>query len=535
MASLYSLCYDTGLTTFLLRPATLRKAIIFSLFCVVTASFGQSVDAATAPQGPPHPALPRFAELEPAVAFWRDVFVKYTDKQSVFHDIERPEIVYSILDISDIVDSGQSRYRSQRALRDRNRAESRRLDVLLKRIAAGTVETDEEKRIAASIKAALGSTDDTTSLVGRIRPQRGLGHQFCEAMERAWPYLPTMRDILWREGVPEAVAALPLVESSYRIDAMSYAGAAGMWQFTRTTGRRYLRIDYAADERRDPLRATEAAARYIRENYDRLGTWPLAITAYNHGEAGIERAVRTLGTTDLSVIRRKYESRTFGFASKNFYLELLAASDVLAEAETRCPGLKEKPVDVEPVELKHYVPIKNLAQAAGMSVEDLSVLNPALNPDVLLGKLWVPRNYQVNVPAGKKEAFAASYAKLPGSALRTSQVAHHATHRVARGQTLSQIAQMYRTSVGSLKTYNNISDPRRLQSGQVIKVPFPGRRPTAIAASSKSGYVTHKVQKGQTLSEIAKLYRTSVSHLKSTNGIHDPRNLRFGQRIKVPD
>ncbi len=478
--------------------------------------------------------LVRYDELAPNVAFWKQVFVHYTGKQAVFHDRKHLDLVYSIVDLGDIVDSGRSSYRIERAVRARMRAETHRLDGVLKRVAAGSRNTKEEKRLAELIRKKLGSSAKAAELVGRARAQRGLGHQFCEAMQRARPYLPAMREILWRHGVPEDVAALPLVESSYRSDAMSYAGAVGMWQFTRTTGRRFLRIDYATDERRDPLRATEAAARYLRDNYERLGTWPLAITAYNHGEAGMERAVRMVGTTDFSIIQKQYKSRSFGFASANFYAELLAAADVVAEADTVCPNLDDTPEFREQVSLDHFVPISRLASCAGTSKAELVRLNPALLPDVVKGKLWVPRSYQLNIPAGAKAKFSSAYAALPRTALRTAQVPYHATHRVRRGQTLSQIAKMYRTSVGSLKTYNHISDPRRLRSGQLLTVPFPGRLPVTKTASSK-GFRTHRVQKGQTLSGIAKLYRTSVHMLKTTNGILDSRTLRSGQRIRIPN
>ena len=480
------------------------------------------------------PHLVRYTDLAPNVAFWKKIFVHYTSRQAVFHDRKYLDLVYSIADLGDIVDSGRSSYRIQRALRTRMRAETHRIDAVLERIAAGSRKTDEERRLAALISKKFGSVAGAAELVGRVRPQRGLGHQFCAAMQRAWPYLPAMREILWRHGVPEEVAALPLVESSYRSDAMSYAGAVGMWQFTRTTGRRFLRIDYAVDERRDPLRATEAAARYLRQNYELLGTWPLAITAYNHGEAGMERAVRVVGTTDFSIIQKQYKSRSFGFASANFYAELLAAADVVANAGKVCPGLDGSPDFREQVTLDHFVSMSRLASCAGMSTTELARWNPALLPDVVRGKLWVPRSYELTVPAAAKKKFTAAYASLPSSALRTAQVPYHATHRVARGQTLSQIAQMYRTSVRSLKTYNHISDPRRLRSGQVIKVPFPRRVPPVKATSTKP-FRIHRVQKGQTLSGIAQLYRTSVHRLKSTNGIRDPRHLRYGQRLRIPN
>ena len=121
---------------------------------------------------------------------------------------------------------------------------------------------------------------------------------------------------------------MPHVESSFDPYAYSKVGAAGLWQFMRSTGRRFLRIDAAVDERLDPYRATEAAAQLLSYNYRLLGSWPLAITAYNHGAEGMRRAREQLGTDDIVRIVRDYHSPTFGFASRNFYVSFLAALTV---------------------------------------------------------------------------------------------------------------------------------------------------------------------------------------------------------------
>ena len=146
-----------------------------------------------------------------------------------------------------------------------------------------------------------------------------------------------MRSGAWREhiaatftkmGLPRELAALPHVESSFNTYAYSKVGAAGMWQFMRGTGRRFLRIDAAVDERLDPYRSTEAAASFLEQNYIVLGSWPLALTAYNHGPGGMKRAQEQLGTSDIVTIVRKYNSRSFGFASRNFYVAFLAALEI---------------------------------------------------------------------------------------------------------------------------------------------------------------------------------------------------------------
>ena len=123
-----------------------------------------------------------------------------------------------------------------------------------------------------------------------------------------------------RHGVPTELAALPHVESSYNPAARSHVGASGIWQFTRSTGRRFMRVDHVLDERNDPFRATEAAAKLLAYNYSIAGNWPMAITAYNHGLAGARRAMRRHGDTAYTDILRRYNGRAFGFASRNFYV-----------------------------------------------------------------------------------------------------------------------------------------------------------------------------------------------------------------------
>ncbi len=506
-------------------PVKARKrrfaAMSFAVLSLALVVANNPAEAAKQDRG-----LTRYEALEPNVEFWKDVFVLYTSRQAVFHDRDHVKLVYSIVDLGDIIDGDLSAYTQDRRIRERLRAETRRLEGILRHLAKGAPRNDEEKRISALVKDVLGSTTDAARLAINMRYQRGLGDEFCGAMSRASVLMPRMREMLEAEGVPVELAALPLVESSYRIDAHSYAGAVGMWQFTRSTGKRFMNVDYVYDERRDPLRATEAAAKYLRENYEKLGAWPLAITAYNYGAGGLVRAVQEHGTTDLSVILRKHKSRRFGFASRNFYAEFLAAKDVVAEAEKHCGKIEPAGPALASVRLRNYVAFDNIASAAGVKRDELAVWNPALHRDVVKGKLLVPRGYSVNVPTQAKQKLESGLAALPKSAWRSAQVAYYATHRVTRGQTLSHIAKIYATSVSSLKEYNNISDPRRLRYGQVIKVPTAGAR---LASTG-----THRVTRGQTLSHIARLYDTSVSALKRTNGISDPRRLKYGQIIKVP-
>jgi len=164
--------------------------------------------------------------------------------------------------------------------------------------------------------------------LSRIRFQRGQREKFYKGLLRSQLYLDRIRAKFQAAGLPEDLAYLPHVESSFDYKAYSKAGAAGIWQFIRSTGRRYLKINYAVDERRDPIASTVAAIKLLQRNYEKLKTWPLALTAYNHGARSMSRAVRVVGERDIATIIENYQNRRFGFASKNFYACFLAARDL---------------------------------------------------------------------------------------------------------------------------------------------------------------------------------------------------------------
>jgi len=486
--------------------------------------------------------LPRYPELAPKIAFWRDVFTKHTSRQLVFHDPVLLDVVWEVHDVSSLVDGDKSDAQKARALRDYQAKATEFLAERIRRLERAAPETDGERRVAAVLAKHAGKLPSHRELAARIRVQRGLGDKLCESYRRASAYLPQMGALFTKHGVPEELAYLPLVESGYNIGAHSHKGAVGIYQFTRSTGRRYLHIDNAVDERRDPLLATEAAAKYLRSNYDQLGSWPLAITAYNHGEHGMAYAVRKLGTKDLPTIIAKYDGRLFGFASKNFYAEFLAAVDSMAIARSRCGTDGMPRIERDAVQVTAYVPLRKLASAAGMDIAALADMNPALSSEVVRGRLHVPRGYTLYLPAGKGQAFAAAYASLPSSAKSREQASLYGTHTVRAGETLSEIAGEYRTSVSALLRVNGLKDPRRLRIGQRLKVPTAGGSADVVTASAESA-ARHgggaaassvRVERGQTLSHIAARYGVSVADLMKVNGISNPTTVRAGQSLKIP-
>ena len=257
--------------------------------------------------------FPQPAELQADVDFWIDVFTRYGNDEGVLHDNRNLAVVYDRLAIPEKTSSRER----QRQVEKRRKE----LQAVLRSLATGKRDhlTAEEARVLAFWPAGV-SNETLHDAVGQIRYQQGLKDRFREGLQRSGRW----RDHVNREfsalNLPIEIAALPHVESSYNPEARSNVGASGIWQFTRSTGQRFLRIDHVVDERNDPFTATRAAAQLMAYNYSLTGNWPMAITAYNHGLGGVRRAMSQYGETAYVDILKKYNGRTFGFASRNFYV-----------------------------------------------------------------------------------------------------------------------------------------------------------------------------------------------------------------------
>ena len=365
----------------------------------------------------PFPLLPG---LESSVEFWKLVFTKYGRSELIFYDSINPTKIYKV------VEAGK-----RRVVRRLIRVERRKI-----------------KR-----RYGLKSSD-------RVRVQRGVKERFVLGLEHSRRYLEQMQRIFEERGLPIELAYLPLIESSFQIDAYSQAGAVGIWQFMRSTGRRFLHITSRVDERKDPLESTRAAASLLEENYDLFGSWPLAITAYNHGERGILRAIDQVGSSDLMAIIRHYKSRTFGISSKNFYAEFLAALEVASKVEDYFPDIEyHSPIPIEEMELEQPISVSSLIKSTGVSRQEFLSWNPALSRKIK----FLPKWYRVKVPAENLEAFAAAYQKIVNRPW--------IRHLVTKGETLSHIARNYRISVYEIQNVNGLLNIHFISIGQLLKIP----------------------------------------------------------------
>ena len=474
--------------------------------------------------------LPRPPEIEPDIRFWTRVYTEVDTASGFIHDDRNLDVVYRTLRF----DEGAS----QRSRRNEINAASESIRGTLRTLATGKRDnlSQEEQRILSLWPDGV-SNQTLASAVDRLRFQLGQSNRFRAGLIRSGRWKPYIREVLQQEGVPAELIALPHVESSFDPTAYSRAGAAGMWQFTRSTGLRYMRIDHIVDDRRDPFFATVAAAQLLRDNYEVLQNWALAITAYNHGQSGMRNAVRSTGTDRIEVILREYNGRLFGFASRNFYVAFLAAVDVDANAEEYFGPLNPDPeADTAVMSVPDYVSVSTLADAFDVSHDVLRNWNPALTAAVWSEEKFVPRGFRLRVPGDVVPNAAERLAAVPASLRYTAQ-RPDVLHRVQRGETVSGIAARYRVSQSALVQLNNLRSQNFIRVGQELRLPGNnGARPITLAQrdgvpSGDGG--TYIVRAGDSIDGIARMYGVSPEDLLARNAIANADRIYVGQELVV--
>ena len=439
-------------------------SVLLALWIVLPAA------AIGAPQDFPKPP-----GLNPQVEFWKNVFAEYSENQVVIHDNAYLDKIYTVIDLRPLAASGADDDTLRRERHRRQEQELNRIDATLARLAKGGFTPDDLESRERAIWELFRDVDEPRKFSNareRVRAQQGLRERMRRGLEMSRRYLPYMEDIFRREGLPVELTRLPFVESSFNIHAYSKAGAAGIWQFIPSSARIYLELNRVEDSRRDPLAATLGAARHLRDDYRALGSWPLAITAYNHGRGGVARAVEKLGTTDIVKIIDDYDGKAFGFASRNFYTEFLAALEVERDYKEHFGEVTIEPrLQYQEIKTQHFLRFSTAAKLARCSVEQLRDLNPGFTNDVFDGKLYVPKGYTLRVPAGRAADFRVSYTKLPASERFSQQRRLYLAHRVKRGQTIGAIAKRYRTTIAAIQVANGLRDTKRLRPGRVLKIP----------------------------------------------------------------
>lgn len=358
---------------------------------------------------------------------------------------------------------------------------------------------------------------------------------FSRWLSRSSRYIPMMKEILKKEGMPEDLVYVAMIESGFQLHARSWANAVGPWQFISDTGRRYsLRIDQWVDERKDPVKATTAAALYLKELYSMFnGDWYLAAAGYNAGENKILRAINMYNTKDFwEISRGTYLKRE----TKEYVPKLLAAA-IIAKDPARY-GFSDvaylPAIEFETVKIPSRTDLELVAKLSGTTYETIRELNPDL-------RHWcTPPNYPdytLKLPKGTKQLFDQEYAKIPEDQRFTEKILY-TRYQARKKDSLKTIARRFGTSTETLSELNGLSKKTRI-AGKSLIVPVrqtvdfshEGRAHASVKKGNFAKYYT--VKKGDTLDTLAKRFNVSTKLLSSWNNLKNKVALKPGRRIII--
>jgi len=336
---------------------------------------------------------------------------------------------------------------------------------------------------------------------------------FIESYRRSGRYRDKIVKSLKAAGLPEELSWIPLIESGYKVRALSRARALGLWQFIPSTGYKFgLQRNKFIDERMDPAKATRAAIEYLKELHRIFGDWATVLAAYNCGEGRVLKVIRSQKVNYLDNFWDLYERLPRETA--RYVPRFLATLHILNNPETY--GLNkvliDTPMEYETVDVNRQVHLKNVAMSIGVNEKSLRNLNPELRYRILPGD-----HYRLRIPPGTTDLLMAKIEQIPVS--RPPQRAY-VYHRVRNGQTLSIIARKYRTSVKSIMRANNLRRSNYIVAGKRLKIPQRGYKQSSrrIVKKPRNGQaLSHVVRKGDSLFTIAKRYGTTTKKIQELN------------------
>jgi membrane-bound lytic murein transglycosylase D len=349
-----------------------------------TSTLGATVNTKNAPNFPTFPAI------EANVAFWEKIYTTYSTSEGVIHDKNDLTKIYGVIPIIDYLRPGAAQINTPVL----DAAKQRYISILTHLAQGNPPATKEEQRVATMFKGA--GKAQLLKASESVRVQIGQKERFREGVVRSGAYLPEIKRIFRSYNLPEELAYLPHVESSFNPDAYSKVGASGLWQFTQSTGKQYLRIDQTIDERQDPFVASNAAAKFLQRNHTVLGSWPLALTAYNYGTSGMARAKKAKGSYERIFL--EYQEGYFKFASRNFYPEFLAALRSAHKLEQDPSLRRHKPIATTTIRLASQASMEAISRRFKVDINTIKALNPALKESILQGKKQMPAGYNLKLP-----------------------------------------------------------------------------------------------------------------------------------------
>lgn len=376
--------------------------------------------------------------------------------------------------------------------------------------------------------------------------QTGERNFFVSSYQRSGLYRPDIVKELKRLGLPEELSWLPLVESGFKISALSSARALGLWQFIPSTGYKYgLERDQWIDERMDPEKSTRAAIAYLRDLHGMFGDWLTVLAAYNCGE---NRVLRVISRQHINYLDRFWDLyHQLPYETARYVPRFLATLHIVRDPQKYgmdlgSPMTKQgSGPGYEVVKTNKSMRLQDIAQYMNIPEETLGQLNPELRY-----KITPENDYALKVPtdmAGKYASVADTipHWEKPLPAPKSSPVA--IGHRVKRGESIGSIAKKYRTSPQSIRTLNHLSSKSSVKAGQYLSIPIRSAKGTkkgsanvaAEEGKKKAGggeFIIYKVKKGDTLASIAKMGNTTVSAIKATNRMKKS-TVKAGEVIKI--
>ncbi len=347
---------------------------------------------------------------------------------------------------------------------------------------------------------------------------------FIESYKRSGRYRPKMVAALQEAGLPTNLSWLPLIESGFKIRALSRARALGLWQFIPSTGYKFgLKRNMYIDERLDPEKATQAAVSYLKELHQIFGDWTTVLAAYNCGEGRVLRTIRSQNVNYLDNFWDLYEKLPWETAS--YVPKFLATLHIVDNLEKYglSPMALDSPVPHETVEISKQIHLKDVAGQLGMPLKVIADMNPELRH-----KLLPPDPYLLKITPDKKEALLAALDNIPVASPPTSLFVYH---RVRRGQSLSTIAKKYGTTTWRIARANNIRKKNYIVAGKLLKIPLKGAHVPKTRKYEKAS--SHVVKRGDSLWLIANRYGTTTKKIQSTNNLSTTK-LHVGQILKIP-
>jgi membrane-bound lytic murein transglycosylase D len=482
----------------------IKTAVLFSLFTVFLTQFAFSALGA---QPPVEKLFPVYKSIRPNIEFWEKVFGEYDTLKGIIHDKSNLAIIYEIVELVP-----QNNKKRRQKNQNRIKKAKMKYKAILKKLSENSIPKSEEEKRVLELFGEVVTRKDIKNAINNIRSQIGQRDNFKKGLIRSGAYLNQMKIIFKTYNLPEELLYLPFVESSFNHKAYSKYGAAGIWQFTYHTGKRFMKINYAVDERWDPIISTHAAARLLKQNHKALGNWALALTAYNHGANGMMQAIREKG--DYESIFNKYDGPLFGFASKNFYSEFLAAKKIGENYKTYFGDLKlDKPFLPIIIEIPGYAPVQKLSGFFNVDISTLKKFNPGLRKSVFLGQKYVPKGYDLKLPSlpGIQE----SASKMPEEIFKNRQK-RSLHYWVKKGDTAGEIAKKHRIDLSDLIAANRLNSRATVYIGKLLIIP------SSIKNSKKTKSERDMVVKQQ---KSVSYNKTGRHKSKDSNDISQQMNL----------